>query len=68
MTGEHAAVPIIGSDSERLENGEARMEQRSDAGEKVKLADKEEDEDMDGGGWAWVVVLGEFLSTFLHYL
>ena len=62
MTGEHAAVPIIGSDSERRGNGEARMEQRrSDAGEKAKLADKEEDEDMDGGGWAWVVVLGEFL-------
>ena len=69
MTGEHAAVPIIGSDSERRENGEARMEQRrSDAGEKVKLADKEEDEDMDGGGWAWVVVLGELLSTILHNL
>ena len=69
MTGEDAAVPIIGSDSERRENGEARMEQRrSDAGEKAKLADKEEDEDMDGGGWAWVVVLGEFLSTILHNL
>ena len=69
MTGEHAAVPIIGSDSERQENGEARMEQRrSDAGEKAKLADKEEDEDMDGGGWAWVVVLGELLSTILHNL
>ena len=23
---------------------------------------------MDGGGWAWVVVLGEFLSTILHNL
>ena len=75
MGGEDNAVPIIGSDSERRENGETRMgeeEHRSELEEKVKSGEEEEEEEegiksidegegMDGGGWAWVVVLGELI-------
>ena len=59
MTVEDSRVPIIGSDTERLENGEGR---RSES-EEENMINKEtitvEDEGMDKGGWAWVVVLGE---------
>ena len=77
MGGEDNAVPIIGSDSERRENGETRMgeeEHRSELEEKVKSGEEGEEEEgeegiksidegegMDGGGWAWVVVLGELI-------
>ena len=72
MTVEDSTVPIIGSDSERLENGEGR---RSES-EEENMINKEtitvEDEGMDKGGWAWVVVLGEPLfitrSTILFLL
>ena len=71
MTVEDSTVPIIGSDTERLENGEGR---RSESEE--DMINKEEitveDEGMDKGGWAWVVVLGELLfitrSTILFLL
>ena len=75
MAGEDNAVPIIGSDSERRENGETRMgeeEHRSESEEKVKSGEEEEregiksdneGEGMDGGGWAWVVVLGELICS-----
>ena len=59
MTVEDSTVQIIGSDTERLENGEGR---RSES-EEENMINKEtitvEDEGMDKGGWAWVVVLGE---------
>ena len=59
MTVEDSTVRIIGSDTERLENGEGR---RSES-EEESMINKEnitvEDEGMDKGGWAWVVVLGE---------
>ena len=72
MTVEDSTVPIIGSDTERLENGEGR---RSES-EEENMINKEtitvEDEGMDKGGWAWVVVLGEPLfitrSTILFLL
>ena len=72
MTVEDSTVPIIGSDTERLENGEGR---RSEL-EEENMINKEkitvEDEGMDKGGWAWVVVLGEPLfitrSTILFLL
>ena len=72
MTVEDSTVPIIGSDTERLENGEGR---RSES-EEENMINKEtitvEDEGMDKGGWAWVVVLGELLfmtrSTMLFLL
>ena len=72
MTVEDSTVPIIGSDSERLEKGEGR---RSES-EEENMINKEtitvEDEGMDKGGWAWVVVLGEPLfitrSTILFLL
>ena len=55
MTVENSTVPIIGSDTERLENGEGR---RSES-EEENMINKEtitvEDEGMDKGGWAWVV-------------
>ena len=61
MTVEDSTVRIIGSDTERLENGEGR---RSES-EEENMINKEtitvEDEGMDKGGWAWVVVLGELL-------
>ena len=61
MTVEDSTVPIIGSDTEKLENGEGR---RSES-EEENMINKEnisvEDEGMDKGGWAWVVVLGELL-------
>ena len=72
MAGEDNAVRIIGSDSERRENCEmGGDEDRSESEEKVKsgegeqggqgegIKSVEEGEEMDGGGWAWVVVLGE---------
>ena len=61
MTVEDSTVPIIGSDTERLENGEGR---RSESEEESMINKEEitvEDEGMDKGGWAWVVVLGELL-------
>ena len=72
MTVEDSRVPIIGSDTERLENG---VERRSET-EEENMINKEtitvEDEGMDKGGWAWVVVLGELLfitrSTILFLL
>ena len=72
MTVEDSTVRIIGSDTERLENGEGR---RSES-EEENIINKEnisvEDEGMDKGGWAWVVVLGELLfitrSTILFLL
>ena len=72
MTVEDSTVRIIGSDTERLENGEGR---RSES-EEENMINKEtitvEDEGMDKGGWAWVVVLGEPLfitrSTILFLL
>ena len=64
MTVEDSTVRIIGSDTERLENGEGR---RSES-EEESMINKEtitvEDEGMDKGGWAWVVVLGEPLFFF----
>ena len=68
MAGEDNAVPIIGSDSERRgENGETRMggeeQNRSETEDKDGTGRgegiKSVEEEMDGGGWAWVVVLGE---------
>ena len=76
MAGEDNAVPIIGSDSERRgENGETRMggeedrhksetkngEDKDGRGEGIKSV--EDVEEMDGGGWAWVVVLGELCMS-----
>ena len=76
MAGEdNNAVPIIGSDSERRgENGETRMggeedrhksepEDKEDGKEEVGIKSVEEGEEMDGGGWAWVVVLGELYMS-----
>ena len=77
MAGEDNAVRIIGSDSERRENGEMREEEhRSESEVKVKSEEEEEDreegegvksveegERMDEGGWAWVVVLGELIYS-----
>ena len=74
MAGEDNAVRIIGSDSERPENGEmGEEEHRSESEVKVKSGEEEEREEregiksveegerMDEGGWAWVVVLGELI-------
>jgi len=65
MTVEDSTVRIIGSDMERLENGEGR---RSES-EEESMINKEnitvEDEGMDKGGWAWVVVLASFLCNMV---
>ena len=72
MAGEDNAVRIIGSDSERPENGEmGEEEHRSESEVKVKSEEEEregiksveEGERMDEGGWAWVVVLGELIYS-----
>ena len=78
MAGEDNAVRIIGSDSERPENGEmGEEEHRSESEVKVKSGEEgeedgeeregiksvEEGERMDEGGWAWVVVLGELIYS-----
>ena len=77
MAGEDNVVRIIGSDSERPENGEmGEEEHRSESEVKVKSEEEEEEgeeregiksveegERMDEGGWAWVVVLGESIYS-----
>ena len=59
MTVEDSTVPIIGSDTERLENGEGRRSETEEENMINKETITVEDEGMDKGGWAWVVVLGE---------
>ena len=72
MTVEDSTVRIIGSDTERLENGEGRGSESEEENMINKETITVEDEGMDKGGWAWVVVLGELLfitrSTMLFLL
>ena len=72
MTVEDSRVPIIGSDTERLENGEGRRSETEEENMINKETITVEDEGMDKGGWAWVVVFGELLfitrSTILFLL